>query len=265
VLTALLRYPLKSARGESLARVSVDESGLRGDREWACIDAEGAVVSAKHPRRWARLLQVRARCAADSVLLDIPGQDAPLDIREADPALSAWLGRPVTATRVVPPSPVMHRLWPEEPGLVPTWAPDAVLGAEEPSTVQGARPGGRFFDFGPLHLLTTGALRVLAERVGHPVEPERFRPNLLLDLPEDPAPGSQLRLGETLTIEIVYPTPRCLVPSQDPEGGSPDLALLRTLGQRYRLELPGLGVAACFGVYARVLVPGEIALGDAVA
>jgi uncharacterized protein YcbX len=264
VLKAIYRYPLKSARGEALARVRVDESGLRGDREWACLDAEGAVASAKHPRRWGRLLQVRAWGEGESVRLALPGQPGPLDIRSADEALSAWLGRPVTATRLVPASPVMYRLWPEEPGLVPSWAPEAVMGAEQASAVPGATPGGRFFDFGPLHLLTTGALSTLADRMGRAVAVERFRPNLLLDLPQDPEPGARLSLGSELVVEIVYPTPRCLVPSQDPEGGSPDLALLRTLAQRYRVELPGLGQAACFGVYGRVLVPGELAVGDRV-
>jgi uncharacterized protein YcbX len=256
VLISLFRYPLKSARGESLAHVTADEGGLRGDREWACLDCEGNVVSAKHPRHWGRLLQVRASYTPDTVMLAIPGHPSPLDIHEAELPLSTWLGRPVTLTRTAPPSRTMRRLWPEEPALLPSWAPDAVPGTEEAAAVQGQH----FFDFGPLHLLTTGALSQLAQRVGHPVEPERFRPNLVLDLPEDPEPGTQLHLGDTVTIEVVYPTPRCLVPAQDPDGGEPDLVLLRTLAQRYRHDVAGLGQAACFGVYARVLVPGELSL-----
>lgn len=49
---AVLRYPLKSARGENLEVVAIGEHGLHGDRSWACIDATDATVgSVKHPGR----------------------------------------------------------------------------------------------------------------------------------------------------------------------------------------------------------------------
>ncbi|MFI5891393.1 MOSC N-terminal beta barrel domain-containing protein [Actinoplanes sp. NPDC051513] len=61
-IVELWRYPLKSARGEPLRSAPVERSGLAGDREWACLDpSDGTVGSAKHPRRWGRLLEVSAR------------------------------------------------------------------------------------------------------------------------------------------------------------------------------------------------------------
>jgi uncharacterized protein YcbX len=60
-VVSVLRYPLKSAQGESLDEAGVEPGGLAGDRSWACLDAhDGTVVSAKHPRRWGRLLGVGA-------------------------------------------------------------------------------------------------------------------------------------------------------------------------------------------------------------
>lgn len=38
-LTALYRYPMKSAIGESLARAELDGLGLAGDRRWMLVDA----------------------------------------------------------------------------------------------------------------------------------------------------------------------------------------------------------------------------------
>ena len=47
--------------GELLEEAAVDEKGLAGDRAFAVVDAEQeTVASAKLPRRWARLLDLRA-------------------------------------------------------------------------------------------------------------------------------------------------------------------------------------------------------------
>ena len=52
-VVSLLRYPLKSARGEQSRAAGVDVEGVRRDRSWACLDeADGTVGSAKHPDRW---------------------------------------------------------------------------------------------------------------------------------------------------------------------------------------------------------------------
>jgi len=40
--------------------------------------------------------------------------------------------------------------------------------------------------------------------------------------------------------------------------------LLRLLARRYRIQLPGLGAAACFGTYAGVIRPGEVQVGQTV-
>lgn len=55
------RYPVKSMQGECLARVTCGPEGLAGDRRFAVIDTEtGRVASAKLPRKWAGLLDLRA-------------------------------------------------------------------------------------------------------------------------------------------------------------------------------------------------------------
>jgi hypothetical protein len=54
---------------------------------------------------------------------------------------------------------------------------EAIPGQEMITAVSGARPGGRFVDFGAVHLLTTGALDLLARQLGRPVvDASRFRP-----------------------------------------------------------------------------------------
>ena len=186
----LWRYPLKSARGERVQTVAVDAGGLRGDRTWACLDTEdGTVGSAKHPRRWGRLLEVGAS-AHDAESEDLPvtvhvaAAAWPAGSGQADAALSAYLGRAVRLSQVVPEVARLHRLLPEQAGLVPDWMSGAGAGAEVVTEVAGARPGGRFVDFAAVHLVTTGALAGLARRLGRvEVAAGRFRPNLVLDAP----------------------------------------------------------------------------------
>ena len=263
-VVAVRRYPLKSARGERLQSVDVDREGLRSDRTWACIDLEdGTVGSAKHPRRWGRLLEVAAqveeRNGTATVTVAVAGRRAVAGSAEADAALSQHLGRSVRLTQVVPEQAMLHRQLPDDQGLVPEWMSNATAGQEMITEVSGAQPGGRFVDFGSVHLVTTGALERLARQLGRPaVEASRFRPNLVVDAPRDPEPGQELRVGDVV-LQVVLPTPRCVVPGLNPEAGAPvDQQLLGTLARHHRTAVAGFGTAACFGVYAEVLHPGRV-------
>lgn len=266
----VLRYPLKSAQGERLKSVAVDREGLRRDRSWACLEpSDGTVGSAKHPGRWGRLLEVTARAdeptGAGSVTLEVAGRWVAAGSAEADAVLSAHLGRPVRLTSVVPERARLHRRWPDDDGLVPDWMNHTTAGQEMVTEVSGALPGGRFVDLGAVHLVTTGAVSRLARQLGRAyVDVVRFRPNLVLDADQDPAPGQELRIGDVV-LRVVLPTPRCVVPGLRPEGGAVlDRPLLRALARQHRRAVGDLGMAACFGVYADVLHPGTLELGQRV-
>ncbi|MEV1289253.1 MOSC N-terminal beta barrel domain-containing protein [Micromonospora sp. NPDC049679] len=263
---ALHRYPVKSAGGEALRTARVGTDGLVGDRIWALVDDDGVVVSAKHPRPWGRLLDVTARVQAlsDEVTVAVPDVAVtPAGSPEANGALSRWLGRHVTLTRSPPPDPVLHRWWPEEPGLIPEWVTGAVPGTAT-RTPLPPHPEGRFFDGGTVHLVTTAALATLARRHGRPVDHGRFRPNIVAELPADPAPGQRMRIGTDVVIEVTLPTPRCAVPALDHGGGADD-GLLRTLARYHRTEIAPFGRATCFGVYAAVVTPGRVRVDDDIA
>lgn len=263
---AVLRYPLKSARGENLQVVAIGEHGLHGDRSWACIDATDATVgSVKHPGRWGRLLDVTATLAdghrADVVTVEVGGEHLPAGSERADAALGAYLGRAVHLSHEVPATARLHRLLPSEPGLVPEWA-TGLPGQELTTRIDGAQPGGRFVDFGAVHLVTSGELTALARRLGRPCVPaSRFRPNLVLDAPADPEPGQELSIGDVV-MRVLVPTPRCVVPGLVGGSHAPDRALLRSLAGHYRRAVADLGRAACFGTYAEVLAPGHLRVGD---
>lgn len=104
-------------------------------------------------------------------------------------------------------------------------------------------------DAEPLHLITTGSLA----RLG--ADERRFRPNLVIDSEADAAGwvGRILRIGGT-TLKAMRRTERCVMITMAQSDLGEEPGLLRRLG----------GEAPLFGVYAEVLSPGRIRIGDGV-
>jgi len=118
--------------------------------------------------------QVEERNGTATVTVAVAGRRAVAGSAEADAALSRHLGRSVRLTQVVPEQAMLHRQLPDDEGLVPEWMSDATAGQEMITEVSGAQPGGRFVDFGAVHLVTTGALERLARQLGR-ARPSRHR------------------------------------------------------------------------------------------
>ncbi|MFF2077672.1 MOSC domain-containing protein [Kitasatospora sp. NPDC058162] len=253
----LLRYPVKSLLGEELPAAEVSARGLAGDRARALLDLEtGRVASAKNPRRWAGLLRYSAAAAADG-RVTITGPDG----RSADEAgLSEALGRKLALIAERPPGAEVERAVPEEVLARGIEAEVAVTVNE----LGRAAPDGGFFDFAPLHLITSSTLLAVG------VEAERYRPNLVIrtegeGFVENAWVGRELTVGESLRLRIVAPTPRCAVPTLAHGALPRRTEALRIPAERNRLvPLEGMPALPCTGVYAQVVVPGAIRAGDAV-
>jgi uncharacterized protein YcbX len=116
-----------------------------------------------------------------------------------------------------------------------------------PVTVTRAPDDGpAYVDEADLHLLTVAALGAWDVR--------RFRPNLLLDtrVDLDDALGYRVRLG-SVTLEVTKRTKRCAMTTCAQPGLPKDVGVLRSLAHERDLRQ---------GVYARVVTPGRITLGD---
>jgi uncharacterized protein len=94
-----------------------------------------------------------------------------------------------------------------------------------------------------------------------PADVRRLRPNLVLSLGREPVPGDQIQVGPDVTLRVLVPTPRCAIPAAAQPGLGAAPELLRAIGRR-RVEIAGLGWAACFGSYAQVLSAGNVTVGD---
>ena len=267
----LRRYPVKSMLGEDVDASAVSGHGLAGDRRLALVSRiTGKIASAKYPRLWRDLLTLSAAAGegAASARITLPGGKSIWSTdADADEILSALLGQPVTLSAVPAPGASLDRAIPE---AVLHEGVTAHVPAEIVEIGAGAPPG-TFVDFAPVHLLTTSTLDRIAElspdRTAHP---ERYRPNIIIRSPargftENDWLGRELRIGAELILGVIARTPRCAVPTLAHGGLPRDAEALRVLAGHNRVEPVELSdPEPCAGVYAEVLTPGRIRVGDPV-
>ncbi len=143
----------------------------------------------------------------------------------------------------------------------------AWLAVVDPEAVRGPlrvvfADGHRFFDDprGHVSLVNGETLKDIAERVGAPVDAERFRCNLHVEgwaawSELEPAEGARVRIGRA-TLRVVKPIRRCAAIHVDPARGVRDLDLVGALREHH-------GHMFC-GIYLQVERGGCVRVGDAV-
>lgn len=221
------RYPVSSLSGERLETVSLDETGVLGDRQWGLFDATATAAAPESERRWRPAPGLRSRMGADGP--DISRNGATwhaVPSPQADRAASDHLGFPVRFLRF------------GEADASPRYQRD------------------------PLHILTTSSLaRLRALLPAALIDIRRFRPNILVgtdegavDFVEQRLVGRRLRIGETL-VDVTEPCTRCAFTALE----QPDLPFDKDV--LHAIAKHGGGG---FGVLAKVVAAGRIACGDAV-
>jgi uncharacterized protein YcbX len=260
-VVAIWRYPIKSMMGEELNAAEVTERGVLGDRPYALVDAEtGKVVSAKEPRKWAKLFEFRASFVEPPlsgerlphVRITFPdGRSMTTAERGLDEAFSDVVGRRVAFATAAPDKPSLEEYWPDIEGLT-----------YRETVTDEAMPEGTFFDLGLVHVLTTATLERLREL--HPqgrYEVRRFRPNIVVastgsaGFVENDWVDRTLAIGEKVRLRVTGPCPRCVMTTL-PQGDLPkDPGILRTAAQHNDANV---------GVYASVEQRGAIRRGDSV-
>jgi uncharacterized protein YcbX len=232
-LARLARWPVKSMAGERLRAARLDGRGVGGDRTHALSEAgdgqQGRLLTASRAPRllaWAAAYPDTPDDALDPAAPPLPSLRAP------DGTVWGW----------------------DAPGLA------AALGADVGVPVELRRDPAGQQDLERSVLVTTEtSRRALEAALGRPVDLRRFRTNLHLELDapafaEERWQGGRLQVGP-VTLDLLHPCERCVIPTRDPDGDGRWPALLRHL-HRARDGL--------FGINARVVVPGRVALGDRV-
>lgn len=264
-ISEIWRYPVKSIAGERIDSADLDALGIPGDRRLALRNLEsGKIISAKVPK-FGRELLALAASLADGGRISVT--DAGVELGEAgsellDGVLTERLGVPVRIEAATTTADeVYESYWPEIEGL-------ALSGVEADLPLSMMTAKGTFVDLAALHLVSSGSLRTIGDLLPDSViSVNRFRPSIVIDsaaaegFVENAWTNTTATLGEA-RIAISSAAPRCVMTTLEQPGLPADKAVLQTLATENRVPFAGLGDFACLGVYAEVVEPGRVAVGD---
>lgn len=239
--------PLKGGRHQRRTAVDLTADGPVGDRLFCLVDParERVLRTVENPA----LLASTATLDGDVLTVRLPGTT-------------------VTGTPVPTGEEVKADYWGRGAHLEVVDGPWAAAYADllgRPVLLARVRAPGEVVYGAPVTLVGTGSLRLLAERLGAPVDPARVRATFVVDTGaaaphlEDNWTGGVLDVGAA-RLRLLGPVPRCAVLDLEPGTGRRDLPVLATLAG-YRRERGEVRL----GVYASVLTAGRVHAGDPVA
>lgn len=258
-VTSLHVYPLKSARGLSLERVSLDARGVEHDRAFMFVDRNANFITQREQHRMAL---IRTSFDGDSVVVDAPNCASlrvPLRATGNEPTLNVRVWDDLVDASLVSEK---ASEWASAFFRAPTHLvrmPESTHRQVDTRYAEEGRNVG-FADGFPLLVATEASLAALNATLTDSVTMEHFRPNIVIDgeIPFEEDAWQTLRVG-SVTLRLVKPCARCVIVNIDPETAiaRPEplqaLAAIRTVKNR-----------VLFGQNAIHDKPGEIAVGDLV-
>lgn len=261
-IASLWRYPVKSMMGEELNACDLTEKGLLGDRAFGVIDlSTGKLANAKNPLKWPNMFQYRASFTEPPELskplppvrITFPDGQTMLSTDEAqNEKLTESFGRTVQLA-----TPSSHDIQFEG------YIPEDMKELENPGTIFTRNsPQETFFDIAMVHIITTSTIDTLRKYIPESrIEPRRFRPNIIIHVPdaegfvENDWVGKVLTIGGHAQLKILQPTPRCVMTTLAQGDLPKDPNVLKSIVENN---------AGSFGVYASVVKNGEIRTGNSI-
>jgi uncharacterized protein len=242
----LFRYPVKGLSAEALERVAVEAGGsVPFDRAWAIENGPGRFdpEQPKHlPKIHFLMLMRNERLATLETRFDDASQT--LTVLRA----GKQVARGELATK-------LGRTMIEQ--FLAAYLKEDLRGA--PRIVSA--PGHTFSDMPAkcVHLVNMASLAELERAARRALDPLRFRPNLVLEglepWEEFGWVDRDVRIGD-VQLHVFARTTRCAATNVDPASGARDSALPAVLERTWG--------HADFGVYARIVHGGTLAVGDSV-
>lgn len=248
-VAALYRYPVKGLSPEPLEEAQLEGGAyFPGDRLYAVENGDSA-YDPDAPRHEPKLryFQLMRNDALARLSTRYDDATATLSIeRDSAPALRVNLSTEEGRTAL-------------GAFLAEHLGPDAVRGPAR--ALEGTR-GHRFTDApsGFVSLLNRASVAAVEQAVGRPVDPLRFRANLLVEgwraWEEFELVDRLVGVGGEVRLVVTSRIVRCAATGVDPATGERDMNIVRTLATTQ-------GHSDC-GVYARVVRGGRIRAGDEV-
>ena len=253
LVSAILVAPVKGLRALAREEVELGREGVRENRRFLLIDAQGQMVNGK------RIATLQAAVAEYSdaertLSLGLPGRPPLRGVVE--------LGARLRATMFSNPLEVAEVLGPWSAAL--SDHAGTPLRLVEATGACGAVDRGAD---GPVSLIARASVRRVAQQAerAQPLDPRRFRMLLEVDgveaHAEDSWVGRPLAIGAAAVMARGH-VGRCAVTTLDPDSGQRDFDTLAALAS-YRRKAGTTEPLAC-GIYGVVLQPGIVRVGDAV-
>lgn len=225
-------YPIKGLDGVEVDTVEVLASGaLALDRRWALTDARGRFVNGKN-----RLEVHTIRAVYDVARREVAIDGRALSLDREGAAIAAWfserLGEPVV------------------------WSENAAAGFPDDTVSPGPTFVGEVSLDAVAHWFGLDGVQTRG----------RFRTNIEIGgieaFAEDGWYGGPVRIGE-VTVDVVNPCQRCVVPSRDAWTGAQDAGFQKRFADLRRQHLPPWAKAEMFSHYYRMAVNTRIAASEA--
>jgi uncharacterized protein YcbX len=243
--------PVKSTRLHHPEEISLERFGAAGNRAFYLARPDGRLFTNKHHGPLVRLRADYDR-AEERLGLGFPGGEV-IDgdaARTAGAITTDFFGRAVQGHVLDGP-----------------WSEALSEYAGTPLVLVRPDRQGDGNDGYPVSLFSTASAEELARRSGHPeaLDSRRFRMLIEVAGPgphqEDGWIGRSVRVGAARVL-VRMRVGRCVITTQSPETGEKDFDSLRALEAYRAARLPGTQID--FGVYASVVEPGPVRVGDPV-
>jgi len=226
-LSQLAIYPIKSTAQINLPSAQISPFGLNMDRRWMLVDEKGVMLT---QRKFARMCLIQCHFENNDLLVmapdmpvlkvDLARSDKHIQARVWDDTCNAldcgdnvskWFSQFLnTATRLV-------------------YFPENEVRQVD---LNFAKAGDvtAFSDGFPYLLISQASLDDLNARLSMPVNMNRFRPNLVVEGSEAFAEDNwkKIRIGD-VTLLLVKPCSRCVIPSIDPKTAAKSAEVIKTL------------------------------------
>jgi uncharacterized protein YcbX len=241
----LVRHPIKSVGFEAIGEAMLAPgAAFPFDRVWAVAHAAARL---SEPPTWASKLQfLRGWGAASLMAVSCKSDVAEGAVTLSHPQRPTERFRPDDAADAARLIDWLRPLWPEtrpEPARLVRVPGQALTDQDQPLISINSRT----------------SLADLSARIGHDLSPHRFRGNIWVDGWEPWAEldliGQEISIGEA-RLRVEEPIGRCRATGANPETGLQDADIMGALESGYG--------HTDFGVFARVIAGGRVALGDEV-
>ncbi len=246
VVKTLRSSVMKGLAQQSVTALEIGAAGVVRDRRFGIVDARGELM-------YTGQLQ---KLAGSSAWWDEAAEELTIQFGDGDRVTAAAHGSETMDVITPGPEPVACELLDDRLA--------AEISARLGKPVKVVRLPVSAANDGPVTLISTASLDRLQREMGlDSLDPRRFKMTIQLDGPaeyeEDTWEGREITIGGA-GLRVGGQVPRCMMTTLDPDTLKRDADTLRVL-LRYR-ERMATG-APPFGVYAEVVSPGLVRVGDA--